>query len=142
MNTQAGTYPLRVTAWFTNYATNVVDKDFTIVIEENCETAMVVTTSAGIGDESFIVARPAIISGAFAEFTASPAHCYVSGYMYTVTPTLVSPDDAAIEFDPVLRSFTIQTDNILLVGDYDVRVTALTPDGADTGTGWNWTASI
>ena len=103
---------------------------------------MIVRTSAAIGNESYIVGRTAVTSGAFAEFTASPASCFVSGYIYIVTPALIFPDDATIKFDPVLRSFTIQTDNIALVGDYWVWVTALTPDGTDTGTGWNWIVSI
>ena len=143
MNTQAGIYSLRVSVWFKNYATNVVDKDFTIIIEENnCVAPIIITPSAAIGNETFIVGRTAVTTGAFADFTASSTFCFVSGYMYTVTPALIFPDDATIEFDSVLRSFTIQTDNIALVGDYDVRVTALTPNGADTGSGWNWTASI
>ena len=124
---QAGTYPLQVSTWFANYATNVVDKDFTIIIEENCETAMIVTTSAAIDNESYIVGRTAVTSGVFVKFTASSALCFVSGYMYTVSPALIFPDDATIIFDRVLRSFTIQTNNLALVGDYDIRVTALTP---------------
>lgn len=88
---------------------------------------MIVRTSAAIGNESYIVGRTAVTSGVFAEFTDSSALCLVSGYMYIVTPALIFPDDATIIFDPVLRSFTIQTNNIALVGDYDIRVTALTP---------------
>ena len=88
------------------------------------------------------MARPAVTTGVFDEFTAAPSHCFISGYMYTVTPALISPDDVTIVFDEVFRSFTIQTDNIALVGDYDILVTALTPDGADTGTGWTWKVSI
>ena len=57
---------------------------------------MIVTTSAAIGNESFIVGRTAVTTDAFAEFTASPTFCFVSGYMYTVTPALIFPDDATI----------------------------------------------
>ena len=96
LNSLAGTYDLKVKAWFTNYATNVGEKDFSVVVQENCETAMVVTPSAPIANESFTVARVAVITGVFAEFAAAPAHCFISGYTYTVTPALTAPDDLMI----------------------------------------------
>ena len=96
LNSLAGTYDLKVKAWFTNYSTNVGEKDFSVVVQENCETAMVVTPSAPIADESFTVARAAVTTGVFAEFTAAPPHCFISGYTYTVTPALTAPDDLMI----------------------------------------------
>ena len=33
------TYNLRVKAWFTNYVTNIGQKDFTIVVQDSCESA-------------------------------------------------------------------------------------------------------
>ena len=141
-NNFAGTYTLTVSAWFIDYDTNIADKDFTVVIQENCETAMVVTPRAKINDEEYTVARTAVTTGAFAEFGAAPAHCFISGYTFTVTPVLLAPDDVAIQYNGATRDFTIETANILIVGAYNVFVTALTPKGADTATGFTWVATI
>ena len=45
-NALAKVYDLRVLAWFPLYPTNIAEKDFTIEVVENCETAMDVTPSA------------------------------------------------------------------------------------------------
>lgn len=152
---QEGLHDFVVKAWYTDYNTNVSTKDFTIQIDPDtaCEDAYTITPSAPIADLIYTIDTAAVMTLPFDNFIVDPPRC-VLGYTFTVSPTLPLADIGAITFDELTREFTIETSNIDLVydltadgrvdqfADYTIRVNALTPEGVDTGIGFDWVTTL
>lgn len=97
--------------------------------------------AAAPADEIYVVARPEIVSN-FDEFTVDLSsdpdfiwhdECPFT-YKSSITPVLVAPDNTAIGYDPVARTFTTFTANIAIADVYTVTVTLVRPSGIESPT--------
>ena len=102
------TYPLRIKVWLLNWpSAPVSSKDFTVVVQDACETSFSVVPSAPPADLEYVVARPAKVSPPFTDFEVTPAYCPFTSYMIKVTPVLLPPDDNAIVLKSETKEITI-----------------------------------
>ena len=114
-------------------------KDFTILVDNSCEDSLDIIPAAAPTDEIYDVARPAIVSS-FDEFTVSliadPDFFWFDEcpftYKSSITPVLVAPDNTAIDYDSVTRTFTTFTNNIAIADVYTVTVTLVRPSGTES----------
>ena len=118
-STKTGLYLLRIKVKYALYPINPgATKDFTIQIDDICETAPFdITPSPPPADETYTVARPAISTVAIAPFVVVPSYCPIT-YMFEVTP---APGDlTTFTFDDLNLVHTIETAEIARAGVYTV----------------------
>lgn len=85
---------MRVKVSWDGYAASKV-LDFTIKLEDQCDTSMVVTPSALSNPNLYLIGASQVDIN-YGAFSISPSYCVVT-YHETVSPTL--PDTSAITFD-------------------------------------------
>ena len=145
--TKVDTYEFTINLTTPDYPMNPgASKDFSILIQKDdkcLEANIDITPGTPLQTLEYYVGSAAFDTQSFADFTVQPAYCEIS-YETKITPALVAPDDSAITFDSLNNKFTISTSNIGIVGDYTIRVTAVTPpdESVDTDIGWDWVVQI
>ena len=127
--TKKGDYNLRVSVALQDYPDNPGhSKDFLVRVEDQCKDSNFAVVPAPPPDETYLVARPAQVTQAFDDFEPQFPFCPFS-MSATIAPALVAPDDTAIVFDDVGKTFTVETQNLALAGEYVVTVRYVFADG-------------
>lgn len=134
---KATTYNLRVKAWFTNYNTNIVSKDFTIVIQDTCESPTL--TAASLPNVVYYVNSGNVELAPFSDFLDSPVYCPIT-YASSFSPAL--PGTTTITLDQATRVYTVFSDNFADVAVYTVTTKSLTPLGAETGHSFSFNVDV
>ena len=100
-------------------------KDFKVEYKNVCEPPTSITPSS-VSTQTYnltYATSPPIVVGAFAvNQTICPIN-YSFGISPSITPASV------VAFDPAARTFTVQSNDLTLVGTYTITVTALSPNG-------------
>ena len=125
-------------------------KDFSVLVQDLCETSMDIIPAIAPPNLTYKVARPEIISDPHDEFTADlvsdPSFDWYYEcpwtYVSSISPTLAAPDDTAIVYDPVNMSHTTYTENINISGTYSVTVTLVRPSGTLSTISFSYTITI
>ena len=73
------------------------------------------------------------------EFTPNPATC---GITYTVEWLTPLPDPSLITLNQVAQTFTIEGTDISFVGDYDIKVTAVSNLGVLNSESFTFTVTV
>ena len=118
-------------AWYPNYATNVAQKDFTIVIQNGCESPNL--TASSLSNQIYFISSGAKTTPSFDHFLVSPTYCLITYGITSISPALPVTDSSAILLDSSTRILTFESTNLSSVALYTVTVSCYTPLGANTG---------
>ena len=113
-------------------------KDFSVLIENLCETSNDIIAATPPADLTYIVARTAMNTDPHGDFegnlVSDPSFSWFNQcpwtYQSSITPALVAPDNLAITYDATTMKHTTFTDNISIAGVYTITVSLLRPSGA------------
>jgi len=106
VSAKKATYNLRVTATFDNYSTNTGFLDFTIVINDDCETPSL--TASSLSNEVYVIHKVKQTTPAFTSFLNSPTYCPIT-YAIAISPSLPASDPAAITLDSPNRQVSFES---------------------------------
>ena len=123
---------MRVKFWYTNYATNIAQKDFTIIVTDTCETPTL--TASTLSNEIYTINSGSASSPAFASFLTSPTYCPVTYAITGISPALPSDGVSTITLDSATRVFSFSSTNSAAEATYTVTAACFTPTGTNTGT--------
>ena len=109
---KVATYNLRIKAWYTNYATNLAVKDFTIVVQDDCENNLSLT-AASLSNVVYYIHSGNVDLPAFTDFLNSPVYCPIT-YSTTFTPDPL-PSSTTVTLNSSTLVYTIFSDNLAAV---------------------------
>lgn len=111
-----------------DYNSNEASKDFTIVVQDTCESPTM--TTASLSNVVYFINSGSVALPAFADFLDSPTYCPIT-YATSFSPSL--PATTSITLDQATRVYSVTSTNNSDVGVYSVTTKSLTPLGVETG---------
>ena len=148
---KAKTYQFTIQVTLVEYPENPgATKDFSVLIQDLCETSMDIIPAIAPPNQTYNVRSPEITYDPHNVFTADLASVPSFDWYYkcpwtyvsSITPTLATPDDTTIVYDPVSMSHTTYTENVNLTGTYSVKVTLVRPSGTLSTISFSYTITI
>ena len=135
-----GVYTFTITASVGTGPTETTQVTFDMTLVGQCEPPNSIVPQATLPNIEYVVGTAQLL-GTILPFTVDPSFCLI-GYTYSISPATAGIY-SVIVFDPILLTIAIETSDLAYAGaDYTVTISALSPDGIDTGSGFSFDVKI
>ena len=125
--------PAKVGDWFLKLKVSLLNwptapagiKDFKVQYINVCEPPTSITPSS-VSTQTYNLTYATALSFVVGAFAVNQTICPIN-YSFGISPSITPA--SVVAFDPAARTFTVQSNDLTLVGTYTITVTALSPNG-------------